>query len=345
MSQCSVRRENRNLRSANPQTNRRDGRHQRIARRPGSHSAGYTLGTWTRNRRDPQPIRRPEQTPPAGQADEGGRLGRRAASGPLAMRRLRQRRRPGAHHLHRRVERRERAALQRAAGRAGRLRDPPPGTHLPARARPLPAVSDPPGRAGDRDPPRGLRDRRLRQPLPRLRAAAGSGGGRRLHRRPRRLARHAPARAGRGADVGLAPPLHGARRPRGRRVRLHLREPRRRGRRHPAPPPRPDLRLPVPASRARARARGRRAPGRLRALRGSWSGELRRRQPDPATRTRASSPMSPTPPAGPTKRIVAMRAHRPSLLDCEPAELRLLAAALQSLSAATTPCSSGPSPT
>ncbi len=50
-------------------------------------------------------------------------------------------------------------------------------------------------------------------------------------------------------------------------VRVHLREPRRRGRRHAAPPSRPDLRLPVLAARAGARACGRRAPRGLRAVR------------------------------------------------------------------------------
>ena len=80
------------------------------------------------------------------------------------------------------------------------------------------------------------------------------------------------AGAGRGADVGLAPSLLGARRARGHRLRVHLREPRRGGRRHPPPSARADLRVPVPAARARARARRRRAAGRMRAVRAARRG-------------------------------------------------------------------------
>src|SRR5438105_4013336 len=66
------------------------------------------------------------------------------------------------------TERHERAALRRAARRAGGLRDPPSGPHVPAAARPLPAVSHPPGRSPDRDPVSRLRDRGFRQSLPRF---------------------------------------------------------------------------------------------------------------------------------------------------------------------------------
>ena len=196
----------------------------------------------------------------------------------------------------------DRAALQRAARRAGRLCDPPPGAHVPARPRPLPAVI-PRARAGS--PPRS------RSPRSRSRSSTtASRPSRRRTGRPRwsstptihdgsfgTLSRGAR----RGADVGLAPSLHGARRARGRRLRAHLRKPRRRGRGDAAPSPRADLRLSVPASRARARARRRRAPRGLRAVRAARRASSRTAGGS-CSRTTRSSATSPTRHAGPTKR-------------------------------------------
>ncbi len=172
-------------------------------------------------------------------------------------------------------------------------------TFLPDRAH-CPLDPDPARRPADRDPRRAVRDRRLRQPLPRLRGAGRGGGGGRLHRRSRRLARLAADRARGGADVGVAQPLRGARRARGRRVRLHLRKPRRRGRRDAAPPPRPDLRLPLPAARARARDRSRRAARRLRAVRARRA-RARGRAADALRERGGSAPTCPRPRAGPSK--------------------------------------------
>ena len=125
-----------------------------------------------------------------------------------------------------------------------------------------------------------------------------------------------PRRARPRADVGVAPPLRRAWRARGHRLRAHLREPRRRGRRHPAPSPRSDLRLPVPAARARARARRRRASGWLRALRAA-ARELRdgRRVVYENEGVVAYVPYAAR---WPYEAHVVMREHRPSLLDCEP---------------------------
>ena len=112
---------------------------------------------------------------------------------------------------------------------------------------------------------------------------------------------------------------------------LHLREPRRRGRRDAAPPARPDLRLPVPAAGARARARGRRAPRRLRAVRAA---RARARAAGGACCSRTTSVVAYVPYAArwPYEAHVVMREHR-----AEPARLRgrascaLLADALQAL--------------
>ncbi len=244
-----------------------------------------------------------------------------------------------------RIRRRERGALQRAARRAGRLRDPPPGPHVPARARALPAVPDQAGRGADGDPVSRVRDRGLREPLPRVRGAARGGGGGRVHGPPRRLLRDARAGARRGADVGLAPALRGARRARGHRVRVDLREPRRRGRRDAAPPPRADLRLPVPAPRAAARARRRRAP-RAAARRARC---LRRELEDGRRvvyENEAVVAYVPYAARWPYEAHVVLREHRPSLLDCErrgaaPARRRRC----RRSRAATTRCSTGRSPT
>ena len=139
-------------------------------------------------------------------------------------------------------------------------------TFLPSREH-CPLCPTGPRRPGDRDPLPGLRDRRLRQPLSRLRGAARRGRGGRLHRQPRRLVRHARARARRGADVGLASPLQelGAREDveyvlifenRGVEVGVTLHHPHGQIYGYPFLPPVPE-----------ARARRRRAPGGLRAVR------------------------------------------------------------------------------
>ena len=111
---------------------------------------------------------------------------------------------------------------------------------------------------------------------------------------------------------------------------LHLREPRRRGRRHAAPSPRPDLRLPVPAARAGAGARRRRAPRGLRAVRaaaraswttgGGW-----------CTRTRRSSCTCPTPRAGPMKRMWSCASTARACSTASRASCDALADGLQAL--------------
>ena len=167
--------------------------------------------------------------------------------------------------------------------------------------------------------------------FPAFDAASRRGRGGRLHRQtttaPSRTL--TPQRA-EDADVGLAPPLPRARRARGRRLRVHLREPRRRGRRHAAPPPRPDLRLPVHAARARARAGRRRAPRRLRAVLAA-----RRRAARTAgassTRTTPSSPTSRSPRAGPTKSTSSCASTGPACSTASRTSCALLAAALQAL--------------
>ena len=248
------------------------------------------------------------------------------ALGPRRDRAPRQRRRPRADPLRRSAAAdtppgRERAALRRAARRAGRLRDPPPGAHVPARSRPLPAGPHAPGRGAGGYRPRSP-SRASRSPS----STTASPPSRRRTAQPRssstpttttRSFGDARAGARRGADVGLAPPLHRARRARGHRLRVHLREPRCRGRRHPAPPARPDLRLSVPAARARARARRRRAPRRLRAVHAARR-ELADGRRDRRTRTTAVVAYVPYAARWAYEAHVVMREHRPSLLDCEP---------------------------
>ena len=275
----------------------------------------------------------PGQRPPGAEPPRGA--GRRAASerelehtGPLAIERYVKDdgRALILYSDERRDEdaprRRERAALRGAARRGGRLRDPPPGPHVPAR-RATTARWTPPGPAAPQ----------TEIPFPSFEIAVFDNRFPAFEA-PRGAAEvvvytddhdasfgDARARARRGADVGLAPPLRRARRARGRRLRVHLREPRRRGRRHAAPPARPDLRLPVPAARAQARARRRRAPRRLRAVHAARA-RARRTRSASCTRTTASSCTSRTPRAGPTKRTSSCAEHRASLLDCEPRELR-----------------------
>ncbi len=125
-----------------------------------------------------------------------------------------------------------------------------------------------PGAPETEIPSAGVRDRGVRQPLPGLRRARAA--------RPRWSSTPTTTTA---PSASLAPGRAealmwvwrhryvelGARA--GRRLRVHLREPRRRGRRHAAPPPRPDLRLSLPAAGSRARARRRRAARRLRPVR------------------------------------------------------------------------------
>ena len=202
-------------------------------------------------------------------------------------------------------------------------------TFLPSRDH-CPLDPTRPGRAAERDPLPELRDRRLRQPLPGVRGAARRGRGGRLHRRPRRLLRDARARARGGADVGVAPPLRGARRARGRRLRVHLREPRRRGRRDAAP---------SRTGRSTATRSCLRCP-RSSSLPTSASAAARRallleRELADGRRilfeNEAVVAYVPYAARWAYEAHVTMREHRPSLLECEPGELRLLAAALQTL--------------
>ena len=111
----------------------------------------------------------------------------------------RQRRRPRADPLHRatRPRRRERPigdrpALRRAARRGGRLRDPPPGAHVPAR-RAITARCDPtrPGGPQTEIPFPAFEIAVFDNRFPAFEAPHGAGRGGRLHRRPRRLLRHA----------------------------------------------------------------------------------------------------------------------------------------------------------
>ncbi len=149
-------------------------------------------------------------------------------------------------------------ALASAARRVGHVCVASPGPHVPAAARVRPARADDRPRAADRAAGGRLGSRGVRQPLPRARRARRERRadavradrarrrpmrGRRLHARPRDLARRARARPHRAAALGLgrshAPPRHARR----RSLRLSVREPRHRGRRDAAPSARADLRV------------------------------------------------------------------------------------------------------
>ena len=186
-------------------------------------------------------------------------------------------------------------------------------------------MTHPPRRAAHRDPARELRDRRLREPLPGLRGARRGGRGGGLHRRPRPLARQPAARARAEALMWVWRQRYeelGARED--DRLRVRLRKPRRRGRRHAAPPARADLRLPVPAAGAGARAGRRRASRRLCAV-PAHRARARRRHGDCSTRTRPSSPTCPRRPAGRMKctsacasTAAACRTASPTSCGCWP---------------------------
>ena len=131
------------------------------------------------------------------------------------------------------------------------------------------------------------------------------------------------AGARRGADVGLAPPLRGARRARGRRLRVHLRKPRRRGRASRCTTPtgrstatrscRRCRRSSWPPTRVSAAARRARCSTR----------ELRRRHG--ACSTRTSAVVAYVPEAARWPYEVARRDARappPACSHCEPGELR-----------------------
>ena len=219
----------------------------------------------------------------------------------------------------------ERGAPQRAARRAGRLRDPPPGPHVPARARALPAVPDPPGRASrPRSRSRRSRSRSSRTASPPSRRRAG---------RPRwsstptatttRFGTLAPARAealmwvwrqryeelGARADVEYVMIFEN----RGVEVGVTLHHPHGQIYGYPFLPPVPRLEL---AADARLR--------RLRAVRAARAASSRTGGAS-STRTRRSSPTSRTRRAGPTKRTWCCASTGRACSTASAAELRLLA--------------------
>ena len=215
----------------------------------------------------------------------------------------------------------ERAALRRAARRAGRVRDRPPGAHVPAAARSLPAVPDPAGRRADRDPVRAS----SRSPCSRTASppsgAARRGRGGRVHGRPRRLVRRRSTPSAREALMWVWRHRYlelGARD--GGRVRVHLREPGRRGRRDAPPPPRPDLR--ATRSCRRCRRGSSQADARLG---GCAPCELLRRELEDGRRVvyenEAVVVYVPYAARWAYEAHVVLRAHRPSLLECEAGEL------------------------
>ena len=172
-----------------------------------STADGYTLGRWLPCRQNGRSSGQPPSDRPPSEQDE--------RFGPLAL--ARTRKDDGralilyAHDERDRERERpieDRPALQRAARRAGRLRDPPPGAHVPAHTRALSAGPHPTRRAADGDPATphfeiAVFDNRFpafEQPQGAAEVVVytdehdGSLG-------------HALAAASRGADVGLAPPL------------------------------------------------------------------------------------------------------------------------------------------
>ena len=116
----------------------------------------------------------------------------------------------------------------------------------------------------------------------------------------------------------------------GRRVRADLREPRGRGRRDAASPARPDLRLPVPAPRPATSSSppmGASAAARRVSCCGRELEDGRRI----VYENEAVVAYVPYAARWPYEAHVTLREHRPSLLDCEAEELRLLAEGLQTL--------------